>query len=488
MKPLYTLAQIREIEQQALHQGLPLMQRAGEAAAQFLLQQNFSHFLIVAGPGNNGGDALVVAALLQQKGEKIYVWQPLGRARAKDAKQAETRFLALNGELHDAIPPHADFDCIVDGLLGIGLDRPLDAGVQAIVEYVNAQKKPVLALDIPSGVNAQTGHCPGSAIQATWTLSFLADKVGSYTGAALDYCGKIMLSTLAVPAALYPAPTHYLVNTMPSRQALLRRHNAHKGLFGTLGIIGGAQHMQGAALLAARSALHTGAGKVHVGFAADDYPCVDSLLPDLMLHDAFTLLQEISLTTLAVGPGLGTSAQAKQLLTQALDSTLPLILDADALNLISGSAALKTQLYQRKADTLLTPHPAEAARLLNVSTSEVQAQRVYYAQTLAQTLQSHVILKGAGSVYTDGHVVYVNHSGNAALSVAGQGDVLTGFLAGLIGQGTSIQEAALLAMYIHGKAADDWRRDYPLGLGLTASETILSIRRILNSEKKDTPK
>ena len=481
MEPLYTVQQIRFIEQQALHHCMPLMVRAGEAAAQFLQPHPFSRFLIAAGPGNNGGDALIVASLLLQQGKIVYLWQPFGRATSAEAKNAEMTFLSLQGELHPEAPLSYHFDCLVDGLFGIGLNRKLTPKSIAVIDTLNRQKLPTLALDIPSGIHADEGSLFGAAIRATWTISYIGGKPGCYTGAAVDYCGEVMIEPLGINAQYYPAPTHYLINTPPWRHLLHRQANTHKGLYGSVAVIGGDSGMQGAALLAARSALYTGAGKVYVGFMATHYPVVDLTLPDVMLHPAAKLLNHpVLLSVIAIGPGLGKSKEAADILAQALRADLPLVLDADALNLLSVLPELAAQVQTRQAQTLLTPHPAEAARLLDVSTKAIQAQRITYAKQLAQMMQSHVILKGAGSIYSDGNSIYINHTGNAALSVAGQGDVLTGLIASLLAQHLPPSQAALLAMYIHGKAAEKWCTDYPLGLGLTASETILLIRHLLN--------
>jgi hydroxyethylthiazole kinase-like uncharacterized protein yjeF len=481
MDPLYTVQQLRFIEQHALQQGMPLMQRAGESAAQFLATHPFVHFLIIAGPGNNGGDALVLATLLIKQGKVVYVWQPFGRATSLEAKKAEKAFLAIGAQLHAKAPLSYQFDCLVDGLFGIGLNRMLSPESICLIDMLNSHHFPTLALDIPTGVNADEGSLFGTAIKATWTISYIAAKPGCYTGAAVDYCGAVIVDTLGMPTQYYPAPSHYLINTTPWRHLLQRPSDTHKGLYGTVGIIGGDSGMQGAALLAARGALYTGAGKVHIGFIASDYPTVDLTLPDLMLHAAATLLNPpFLLSVLAMGPGLGTSTHATNMLAHVLNLDVTLILDADALNLISALPDLRVQLQTRQAQTLLTPHPTEAARLLGVSTKNIQACRITYAKQLAQIMQSHVILKGAGSIYSDGNNVYINHSGNAALSMAGQGDVLTGVIAGLMAQHLPPSQAALLAMYLHGKAAEKWCVQYPRGLGLTASETILLIRTLLN--------
>lgn len=273
------------------------------------------------------------------------------------------------------------------------------------------------------------------------------------------------------------------IKTLPSAALALRRGvDTHKGLYGSVAVIGGAQGMTGAALLAGRAALLLGAGKVWVGLL-DDRTAVDLMQPELMLCRASSLLTQHQPTHLLAGMGMGISPEANYLLGQIIDTPYPLLLDADALNLIANDSQLQQQLAQRNPATVLTPHPSEAARLLGLSTAEVQHDRPAAVQQLMARYQCNIVLKGHGSLVgsCDGRLTR-NRSGNAALSSAGQGDVLSGIIISLCAQGLSLADAARCGVYLHGRAADDWLTTHPAGIGLTASETILLARQALNQD------
>ena len=265
---------------------------------------------------------------------------------------------------------------------------------------------------------------------------------------------------------------------LPALRQLIRPSDTHKGLYGSVGILGGATGMIGAALLAGRAALHLGVGKIWIGLL-DTRLFVDPSQPELMLVAADQLLIQKP-SHLLIGPGLGQSRQATELLHSGLISTLPLVLDADALNLIAQESEFKSLLHTRTAETIITPHPAEAARLLQCPTEVVQAQRESAAKTLSNEFCCHTILKGSKTLITNQHEIWINTSGNSALSSAGQGDILSGIVLALLAQGLSAIEASCCAAYLHGSAADSWRKKHPNGIGLTASETCLLVREELN--------
>ena len=264
-----------------------------------------------------------------------------------------------------------------------------------------------------------------------------------------------------------------------------RPRDSHKGLFGKVVVLGGADGMIGAALLAARAALKMGAGCVHVGLVAKNAPGVDFLQPEIMLHSATVALKLDEVNVLSVGCGMGADTTVQKLLRAALDSNTTLVLDADALNILAKRADLRTQLSARTADCVLTPHPGEAARLLTCSTKEIQADRVTAVQKIAQALNCSVALKGADSVCAtrDGHL-FVNTTGNPGMSSAGMGDVLTGMIAGLIAQGMTADQAMLLAVHLHGAAADALAEQFT-GIGMTATEVIAQARLLLNQWMTD---
>ncbi|MGZ5147212.1 MAG: NAD(P)H-hydrate dehydratase, partial [Burkholderiales bacterium] len=307
-------------------------------------------------------------------------------------------------------------------------------------------------------------------------------KAGLLTLEGPDHCGALHLASLGLDAPAIVRPLGHVIGNELLQSALPRRRlNTHKGDYGSVGIIGGGSGMVGAALLAGRAALKLGAGRVYVGFAAEESPPVDPVQPELMLKRADDVLALDHLACLAVGPGLGLTANSQEVLTRALGSALPLVLDADALNLIAQQSALRTALVFRTAPTLLTPHPAEAARLLGTSTAAVQADRVAAALKLAEAHRCAIVLKGAGSVcaFTDGRWA-INTSGNPGMAAAGMGDVLTGILAALIAQRVEAQTSLECGVYLHGAAADALVEAGTGPIGLTASEVIDAARDLVN--------
>lgn len=484
MNALFSLAQLRAIESAALGQGLPLMERAGLAATERIRERfpSARHILILCGPGNNGGDGLVCARTLQQNGLDVACWFLTEPDYRGDAAQAFARWQAGAGRSTTSTD-FSHYDLIVDALFGIGLSRELDPHVQDLIRTLNTSGKPVLAIDVPSGLDAFSGSVHGTAVLANLTLTYIADKPGLHTGAGCDHAGEVLVAKLGIDHALYPAAEGELIHAAPpSLQKLRRPANSHKGRFGSVAIFGGAEGMLGAPLLAGRAALKLGAGKVRVGFLAERFPAMDPLQPELMLHPAQDLATHSDKTLLVAGPGLGQSDAALLLLKQLLHEPLPLVLDADALNLIAQQASLQTLLHSRRTPAVITPHPAEAARLLGLSPQAVQSDRLQAARNLAQRFNCTVLLKGAGSViHTPAPRWRINSSGNAALSNAGQGDALCGMLAALWAQGLDSFEATGCAAWLHGAAADNWTQSHPMGIGLTASEVTDLARDLLNT-------
>ena len=479
-------AALRLMEARHQNAAPPLMERAGAAAAglaRALIDGVALPPLVVAGPGNNGGDALVVARLLRQSGLDPVVVAAFEAARLPaDARAARDAYLAAGGTLHDEIPD-ARFSLAIDGLLGIGAAggqaRPLAGRLAQRVAKINALDCPVLALDVPSGLDADTGRVLGIAVRASHTLSFIAVKPGLLTLDGPDHCGTITVDALGLPLEFTPSPDAGLsvAPALFAEQLIPRRRNSHKGSFGSAGIVGGAPGMAGAALLAARAALHLGAGRVYLGML--QAMSVDPVQPELMLRSPGKVFE--SATCLAVGPGLGLSAAAAELTRLAIAAPLPLLLDADALNLLAAHPALARSLAKRDAPTLLTPHPAEAARLLGCTIDAIQDDRIGAALNLARRMNAGVVLKGCGSViaFADGRW-FINTSGNPGLAGAGSGDVLTGMAAALLAQGWPAEQALLAAVHLHGLAAEALAAagEGPIGLG--ASELPAHARRLLN--------
>jgi hydroxyethylthiazole kinase-like uncharacterized protein yjeF len=493
LEPVLAIDEIRAIEARAAREpGPTLMERAGQSvarAAAAVVSDTGAPIVVVAGPGNNGGDAWVAAAHLLETFHKVVVFAVgSGKPKAVEAQAAQAAFKARGGEVVDEWPPHRFPGLVVDGLLGIGLDRAVDGDFAAIIREINAQSCPVLSIDVPSGIDSETGTVRGVAVRATTTLTFIARKLGLCTGEGPDHAGKVELDALGI------APSHF----SEARGSLLtpagvgdwvgpRARSAHKGLFGTVGVIGGNRGMVGAALLAARAALMTGAGKVSVGLLATDAPTVDMAQPELMLR---TMDDVMLADVLVVGPGAGRSPSAtsvsmfeRSVLPAAIASAKPLVLDADALNAIAYSDALADAVANRRTGpTILTPHPPEAARLLGIENSEVQRNRLEAAQRIAHKLSAHVVLKGAGSICAlpDGRWS-VNATGNPGLASGGTGDVLAGMIGALIAQGLRGDRALQYAVCLHGAAADSCvaRGDGPAGL--TATEVLHEARKLMNA-------
>ncbi|MFT5642821.1 MAG: hydroxyethylthiazole kinase-like uncharacterized protein yjeF [Janthinobacterium sp.] len=504
-QPLYFVAQIRAIERSAAQQLAPgaLMQRAGRAGAELALallsdaKNGFApsamaacRVLLLVGPGNNGGDALETGALLAQAGVGVSLW--MAPAGATDAPSAERsgalmRARALHVVTANDIAEHS-WDLVIDGLFGIGLMRPLSGQLRQIVERVNDLRCLVLALDVPSGLDADTGAIVGQhgsagagvAVHATHTLTFIGDKPGLHTCDGRDYAGIVQVAHLDIDAH-HVVPAGAYLNHMASFAHCLhaRRHNTHKGSFGNVAILGGAHGMTGAPILSARAALFSGAGRVFIAFP-DTAPAYDSAQPELMCRQGRDF--NVASATLVAGPGLGSGIDAVQLLTRAIDSDSALLIDADGLNLIAASPVLQAALVQRRDKlTILTPHPLEAARLLGIAAIDVQADRLAAARMLALQSGAIVVLKGSGTIIAaaDGRLL-INTTGNAALASAGTGDVLSGLCGALLAQGWPAWEAALAGVWLHGTAADDLVSAGVGPIGLTAGELIPALRLAIN--------
>lgn len=487
-QPILCAATLRDIEQQHRQADPPLMERAGQAASQLALRLLANRPrqrapLIVAGPGNNGGDAFVVARLLRQAGfAPVVVFIGYARQLPADARKAHDQWIAAGGTTLDALPQNGSaYALIIDGLFGIGLTRTLTDDHAALVTRINAFDCPVLALDIPSGIDAATGRVLGVAVRATHTLSFIALKPGLLTLDGPDHCGEISVHDLGLGSAIAASkecgrtvsPELFAGALQP------RPRNSHKGSYGSIGILGGAAGMAGAALLAGRAALTLGGGRVYLGML--ERLEVDPQQPELMLRAPEELFERVGLDCLAIGPGLGQSGKALSLLTRAIDGELPLLLDADALNLCAAHPGLLDKLAQRAAPVALTPHPAEAARLLQTDTARIQADRLAATRQLARRSNAAIVLKGCGSIIAlpDGRW-YINTTGNPGLASAGSGDVLSGMFIALIAQGWPAAQALLAAVHLHGAAADACVAEGCGPIGLTAGELIPQARRLLN--------
>lgn len=456
--PLFNATDIHAIDRYwaNAHPDSALMQRAGAAAAELagmLASESGEPVLILAGPGNNGGDALVAARHLAAQGARVVVVSRADPARLPpDAARAWAAWRENGGAVLSDIPSSQRYGLVVDGLFGVGLTRDVTGPEARWVEQANALPCPRLALDVPSGLDSDCGTIRGCAVRADHTLTFLGLKPGLLTADGPDYAGELHLDTLGADPAMMPVPAGSALTQLENRHRLPpRARNSHKGLYGHVGIIGGDTGMVGASLIAGRAALQHGVGRVTLG-VLDERIAVDYNEPRLMFTDP-DRLATASLDVLAIGPGLGQSTRAHTLLKVALLMSCPLVLDADALNLLAGDPELARQTASRIHPTVITPHPGEAARLLDVSGAAIQANRIEAARRLSQSYHAEVALKGAGTViaHPDGHYA-INTTGGPWLAQAGSGDRLTGMVAALLGQGMAAGDALEAAVWLHGRA------------------------------------
>jgi ADP-dependent NAD(P)H-hydrate dehydratase / NAD(P)H-hydrate epimerase len=498
--PLYSIKEIRAIEHAALARMPPfaLMQRAGDAGTRIAMDlleaaPSAPHILVIAGPGNNGGDALVVAANLASNGyDPAVAFFGNTASLPQDARLALEHARSSGVRIVDAETDaqalaSSAWNLVIDGLFGIGLKRPIDGPLRKVVENINTLSCPVLALDVPSGLDADTGNVVGGAIaiRATDTVTFIADKPGLHTGAGRDYAGRIHVATLGLEQDPDQSsfPDSRILLTQPADFAASLRprlHDSHKGSYGDALLVGGAQGMAGALVLASRAAAQCGAGRVLAAFL-DNAPSHDVLQPEIMIRQADGVA--VTKGAIILGPGLGTSSQAKDIAARLIPAEQPMVIDADALNLIATHADLQALLMQRSLPAILTPHPLEAARLLGKSTGHIQSDRITAAQELANRYASYVVLKGSGTVIAAPAaetISWINPTGNPALATGGSGDVLAGITGALLAQGWPPRDAALGAVWIHGRAADELVAQGIGPIGLVAGELIPAARAILN--------
>jgi hydroxyethylthiazole kinase-like uncharacterized protein yjeF len=485
LAPVCRVDELRAIE--ARHTNAALMEHAGDAAADVARAMHDGRggrVVVLAGPGNNGGDAFVVARRLRAGFHDVATVFPGDAARLPPDAAAAYASFADAGGVTTREPPAGSCALIVDGLFGIGLKRPAAAEYASLIDWANRIGAPILALDVPSGLDADTGAAFAPAVRATRTATFIALKPGLLTGDGVDLCGAISIHPLDIDVGRESQSAGYRLDWPALAAALpeaLRRgsRNVHKGTFGTLSIIGGAEGMSGAPILAGRAAMQLGAGKTWVGFVSRERPRFDPHAPELMLRDAGDVLDRCD--ALVVGPGLGDSDAARDLLRRAIATTAPLVLDADALNLIARDADLRAGVRARHGSTLATPHPTEASRLLGCDTAAINADRLAAATALAHDLRASIVLKGAGSVlaYADDGFD-INASGGPALATAGSGDVLAGMVGALLAQGLAPKSALRYAVCLHGAAADALVAQGTGPVGVVASELPAAARALVN--------
>jgi NAD(P)H-hydrate epimerase len=486
----YSVEQARELDRLAgVSFELPgdlLMERAGRAAAalvrtRYPLAQRIA---VVCGTGNNGGDGYVVARLLAEARREVYVYAPDQALPTRgEAANACAAWQAAGGQMSIFGGELSPVDLVIDALFGIGLTRPPQGAHADLIDAINAQGAPVLALDVPSGIDADTGATPGAAVVAHTTLSFIGLKQGLLTGRAPALVGELLIDELELPKVLFacvPAAARVLRGEQLGAWLPPRARDAHKGHFGHVLVVGGDEGYGGAVRLAAEAAARVGAGLVSVATRAVHVTAILAARPELMVRgvagpgDLEAMLDRASVVV--VGPGLGQSAWSATLLAAVTERGLPVVMDADALNLLAQAACV---LPER---VVITPHPGEAARLLDTTTAEIQADRLGSAQRLAEFFQATVVLKGAGTVVCDGpQNLAICPLATPALATGGSGDVLAGCIGGLMAQGLSAADAARAAVLMHAlsglaAAADGGER------GTLAGDLLPHLRRYANPE------
>lgn len=456
MVALYDIAAVRELERRACGvDGLDeetLMRRAGEAAWQVLRTHwpAARRIVVLAGPGNNGGDGWVLAAVARRAGCAVSVVQAaslppasaLAQRMAGEYREAGGQWQAFSGSLPTA-------DVLVDALFGIGLARAPQADAAALIAAANTHGAPILALDVPSGVNAETGTVPGVAIQAAVTLQYIAAHAGLATGSACQHTGSLALATLDIPQECFHGVLPRAC-IQPLPRLPRRRRDSHKGDHGRVLLVGGDFGMGGAALLATEAALRTGAGWAQVATRKAHHGALLARCPEAMTvpGDAALDAALAKADAIALGMGLGQGDWGRAHWQRVLTSGKPCVLDADALNLLAGAPKPVPQ-------AVLTPHPGEAARLLGGTTADIARDRIDAACQLAARYQCAVVLKGAGSVITaPGKLPHILAVGNPGMASPGMGDTLSGIIATLLAQGHAPAQAAGLGAWLHGRAGD----------------------------------
>lgn len=485
---LYTVEQVRALDRRAIDElgvpGIELMRRAAWAGLASLRRHwpQARRIAVYCGPGNNGGDGFLLASLAREEGLHVDVLALADTAQG-DAAQARHEWESGGGNVR-RWDEHAELpaaDVHVDALYGTGLRRAPEIAVARLIECIHVSGSPVLALDVPSGLEANSGRCPGQAVRADVTVSFIAAKRGLHTGQAADHAGLLELDTLGLPDALWQG-------TPPDAQVLQADHlpprarAAHKGNHGHVLAIGGDHGTAGAVRLCGESALRSGAGLVSVATRAEHLVALNSARPELMAHavDGPQTLEPLleRADVLALGPGLGQRAWGHALWLTALDTGKPLVLDADGLNLLAHEPRQFTHA------AVLTPHPGEAARLLHDTIENVEADRFAAVRALAARYHAVVVLKGAGSLIADptGRVA-VCPWGNPGMATGGMGDLLTGVIAALLAQGCDAWQAACLGVGLHARAGDIAARQGERGL--LASDLLPALHLLGNGLEHD---
>ena len=485
---LYEASQVAAFDRLTIEEfgipGLELMERAGAYGFEVLrkIWPQVTKVTVVCGRGNNAGDGYVLARLAAEAGLFVqilhlaYEHELKGEAAINASRCREMDILA---EAFEQLPDHAGI--IVDAIFGSGLDRPVEGAWADAINAINRHDAPVLALDMPSGLNAGSGIVMNRAVRADATATFIGLRRGLFTGEAPDYCGVRFFNTLDVPPKVYESQeiSAYRIDwDLKNHHLEPRSRSSHKGNYGHVLIVGGSPGYSGAARLAGEAALRSGAGLVSVAAHPTVTGAVTASRPELMCSGIETVddLEHLlaRCNVVGVGPGMGQTAWGRGLLERVLETDLPKILDADALNLLAESP-------DRRDDWILTPHPGEASRLLQCGIDEIQEDRFAAAGELQKRYGGIIVLKGSGTIVQSGgsQCPAICSDGNPGMASGGMGDILTGIIAALIGQGFDLQTAAELGVSIHAAAADKVASDGG-ERGLIASDLFPFVRQLVN--------
>ncbi len=481
---LYTAEQVRELDRIIIKDcaipGIELMSRAGNAVFRHLRIKwpEAQKISIFCGSGNNAGDGYIIAGLALAVGLNVTVYavsdpenlQENARIAYQDFTKAKGHVLAFQEDMR------INADVVIDALLGTGLNKNVTGSYAQAIQAINKSKAKVIAVDVPSGLNSDTGSVMGWSVKADCTVTFIGLKQGFYTGMAADYCGEIVYSSLAVPKEVFKkvASTTYLVvkKIFPPRARC-----SHKGDNGHVLIIGGSRGYSGAARMAGEASLRVGAGLVSIATHPEHSAILNLGRPELMCHgvDNAEMLAPLldKANAVVIGPGLGQSKWAAELLITAIKSGKPLVVDADGLNLLA-------HIPERHPNWILTPHPGEAARLLGCTSLEVQQNRYAAVSAIQTRYDGTVVLKGTGTLIAGSDEIGVSATGNPGMASGGMGDVLAGVIAGLIAQGFSHKDAAQQGVYLHGMAADLAVGQDGGERGLLASDLMSYLRQLVN--------
>ncbi|ASG67774.1 bifunctional NAD(P)H-hydrate repair enzyme [Francisella halioticida] len=486
-----TEKQSREIEEYAISQELNLMENASDEIVEFISNKfnKQNKILVVVGSGNNGSDGIAAAIKLYKNQYDVDICRIFPKGN-QDNQRYYDGFSKLKNPLKELVSID-DYDVVIDGVFGIGLDRTLQGDALELVKTINQNSKYILAIDVPSGLGAFNARVYEDAIQANETITFLANKQGLHTGDGLDYAGKVTVKELIDSKNIKLSQSEYQVyknniQAINLENILRKKKNTNKGTYGNLAIVGGNVGMNGALQLAGKSALYSGCGKVSMISLDMDFR-VDMSMPELMTKSLQNIPKDLdTFSALVVGVGFDTTDDSQQILKLIIDNlTQPAIFDADALNIIAINQQIREKFINLE-NKVITPHPAEAARLLGCTTQEIQEDRFTAVRALAKKYNTTVVLKGAGSLICKDNEIYINATGNQGMAVAGQGDVLSGIIGAFLSQGLDTLSASRLATYVHGLAGDNLAKKLGGYVGILPSRVIEEVCEVLNKLNKKT--